>query len=292
MPNNFSNLVITWYDASDNYTTTANITGDVVGLPRFTDSGSGEINDATLNIKAPYGKYITSITPAPLDEFDRISIALDDRDGNSYLRFFEIQTLLPGTDKNEGTILIVECLGTEYHTQMAHFSKQFWFSSAAQPTEFVGNTYNDNKGTSQPLLTNLSRITGYDPDTAVGNGLPTFTQGIYDYGINPAYCYDIWLDLVDRQGATGVGGGVFDFFELGFDTPSVQEINFRCFSSGSSPEAKTGNPTPITIETTTSVNLSETEGDIENQTGTISYVMGDSRTGALQRGREVYNSVI
>jgi hypothetical protein len=100
------------------------------------------------------------------------------------------------------------------------------------------------------------------------------------------------MDLIDRQGASGSGGGVFDFFELGFDTPTVSEINFRCFSSGSSPESKIGNPSPVTIETTDSVNPSETEGDIENQTGTISYVMGDSRAGALQRGREIYNSGI
>lgn len=288
MPNNFSNLVVTWYDASDTYVTNANITGDVVGIPLFTDSGSGKVNVATINIKAPYGKYITSTTPEPLDQFDRISIALDDRDGNSYLRFFEIQTLNPGTDKEGGTILTLNCLGIEYHTQMMHFSKQFWFSSAFLPSRIVGNTYNDNIGTTQPTLS--GHDVSYNPDTAIGNDLPIFTQGIYDYGVNPAYCYDIWLDLIDRQGAAPAGGGVFEFFELGIDTPSVNAINFRCFVSGSSPESKSGSPDPVVIETTDSINPSETEGDIENQTGTMAFVLGDSRAGALQQGREIYNS--
>jgi len=262
----------------------------VVGIPLFTDNGSGEINTATIHVKAPYGKYITSTSPKPLDEFDRISIALDDRSGNSYLRFFEIQKLIPTSDKDTGTILEIDCIGIEYHTQMAHFSKQFWFSSAARPAEIVGDTYNDNKGTAQPTLNNISRTSGYNPNTGVGNGLPTFTQGIYDYGVSPAYCYDVWMDLIDRQIDPAGGGGVRDFFELGFDTPSVNVLDFRGFISGSSPESKTSNNTPVTIETTTTINPSETEGDIENATGTISYVMGDPRAGALQRGREIYNS--
>lgn len=290
MANNFVNLVITWYDATDIYSTTANITDDVIGIPIFTDSGSGEINTATIMVKAPYGKYITSTSPEPLDEFDRISIAMNDRKGNSYLRFFEIQKLIPGTDKDTGTILELDCLGIEYHTQMNHFSRQFWFKAPFLPSKIIGETYNDNKGTTQPTLS--GHDTSYNPDTAIGNDLPTFTQGIYDYGINAVYSYDIWMDLVDRQGAASADGGVFDFFELGFDTPSVNIINFRCFSSGSSPESKTTSNTPVTIQNTTLINPSETEGDIENQTGTITYVIGDSRSGALQRGREIYNSGI
>ena len=290
MPSNFKNLVITWHDATDIYVTTANITTDVVGLPLFTDSGSGEINTATIHVKAPYGKYITTTSPVPLDQFDRISIAMDDRSGNSYLRFFEIQKLLPGTDKDEGTILILECLGIEYYTQMLHFSRQFWFSSAFLPSKIVGDTYNDNIGSTQPVLSGHDVL--YNPDTAIGNDLPRFTQGIYDYGINPSYIYDIWMDLIDRQGAAAGAGGIGEFFELGVDTPSVQAINFRAFVSGSSPESKTGNPPPVTIETTATINPSETQGDIENLTGTVLYVLGDARSGSLQAGREIYNSGI
>ena len=290
MPSNFNNLAITWYDESDSYVTNSNITTDVVGIPVFTDAGSGEVNYCTLNIKAPYGRYITSTDPVPIDQYDRIHITLDDLDGNTYSRYFEVQEIIPGSDKDAGTILTLECLGIEYHTQMMHFSRQFWFNSAFRPASIIGSTYNDNKGTTQPLLTGFN--TAYDPDTAIGNDLPQFTQGIYDYGINPAYCYDIWLDLVERQAAATSGGGVFDFFEIGFDTPSVNQIDFRVFSSGSSPESKTGSPDPVTITKTLKINPAETEGGIDNATGTISYVMGDPRSGALQQGREIYNSGI
>lgn len=288
MPSNFKNLIVTWYDATNNYVTSNDVTKDIVGIPVFSDCGSGEINYSTIDIKSPYGKRIT--TNNIIEQFDRISISLDDVQGNNYLRFFEVQKILPSSNKDTGTILTLDCLGIETHTQMNHFSKQFWFSSAFRPSVNVGNTYNDNKGTSQPLLTGHN--IQYDPDNMIGNDLPQFTQGIYDYGINPAYSYDIWMDLIDRQGASGAAGGVFDFFELGFDTPNVNTINFRCMSSGSSPESKTGNPDPITIETTQFINPSEIEGDIENKTGSIVYVQGDARAGSLQQGREIYNSGI
>jgi len=290
MPSNFTGLAVIWYDHTTNYTTFDDIKLDVVGLPLFSDSGSGEVNACIITLKAPYGRRITTLDPISIDEFDRFEITLTDIAGNPYSRFFEVQKIIPGSDKDVGTILSLECIGIEYHTQMGHFSRQFWFASSFLPSKIAGDTYNDNRGTTQPILS--GHDVTYDPDTEIGNDLPKFTQGIYDYGINPAYFYDIWMDLVDRQGASAAGGGVFDFFELGFDTPDVTSINFRCFSSGSSPESKTGNPEPVTIEKTLSVNPSEIEADIENQTGTISYVVGDSRAGALQKGREVYNSGI
>ena len=288
MPSNFTGLTVTWYDATDTYVTNSDITDDVVGIPIFTDNGSGTINNCTVTVKAPYGRRITSTSPVSIDEFDRIHITLDDKDGNTYSRYFEVQKLLSSSDKDVGTILDLECIGIEYHTQMAHFSRQFWFRAPFLPSKSAGDTYNDNKGTTQPTLT--GHDVAYVPSTQLGNDLPTFTQGIYDYGVSAAYIYDIWMDLVDRQGASAGGGGVFDFFELGFDTSAVNAIEFRCFSSGAGPEDNSG--TPVTIENTLSINPSETEGDIENQTGTISYVIGDSRSGALQRGREIYNSGI
>ena len=37
MPSNFSSLTVTWYDETDNYSTTSNITDDVKSIPLFTD---------------------------------------------------------------------------------------------------------------------------------------------------------------------------------------------------------------------------------------------------------------
>jgi len=290
MPSNFTNLVVTWFDESDNYVTNENITIDVIDLPQFTDTGSGEVNEAIVILKAPYGKRITSISPAQIDQFDRIRIQVDDNNGNSYERYFEIDTMVPSESKDEGTLLTLNCLGIEYHTQRIHFSRQFWFSSAFLPGLVVGTTYEDNRGTKQPVLS--GNDSAYDPDTAVGNDLSQFTQNIYDYGIAPVFCYDVWVDLIDRLGAPAAGGGVFDFFELGFDSTGVNTMNLRIFSSGSTPESKTGSPTPVTITKTLSINPSEGEGIISNLTGTVTHVIGDARSGALQKGREQYNSGI
>ena len=93
MPSNYTDLVITWYDESDSYVTNAAITIDVMGLPIFSDSGSGEINNCTLFVKAPYGRRITTTSPVSIDEFDRIHISLTDGDGNPYSRYFEIEKI-------------------------------------------------------------------------------------------------------------------------------------------------------------------------------------------------------
>jgi len=290
MPSNFKNFSVILYHADTGYTTSTNITKDVIGLPLFSDSGSGEVNSCKLNIKAPYGRRITSTTPKSVNQFDRIGITMNDLEGNTYLRFFEFKTILPDSNKDTGTTVEFDCSGIEYHTMMGKFSRQFWFSSAFLPAKTVGDVYNSNRGTSQPILSGHDVV--YDPDSEIGNNLPKFTNGIYDYGINPAYFYDIWLDLIDRQKISGAGGGIFDFLELGFDTPDVNSIKFRAFSSGSSPESKTGSPEPVTVFRSSKVNVAEAEGILENQTGTISYVVGDSKSGSLQKGREIYNSGI
>jgi len=74
-------------------------------------------------MKAPYGSRITTSIGTEIDQFDRIQISLTDSSGKSYSRFFEIEQILPSSSKETGTILELHCLGTEYHTQMAHFSR-------------------------------------------------------------------------------------------------------------------------------------------------------------------------
>ena len=40
---NYTGLAVTWYDQTDAYVTTDNITADVKTIPQFTDSGTGEV---------------------------------------------------------------------------------------------------------------------------------------------------------------------------------------------------------------------------------------------------------
>ncbi|MCH9657218.1 hypothetical protein K0U27_00750 [archaeon] len=288
MPSNFANFSVTWFDESDGYVTSQDITDDVIDLPLFTDTGSGEVNEAKIVVKAPNGRRITSASPASVEKYDRIRIVCDDLAGNTYDRYFEIDDFIPSQSKDEGTLLTLNCLGIEYHLQSIHFAKPFWYSNAFDVAKEVGNTYNANRGFRQPILSGHDVI--YNTTTQFGNGLPKFTINHYEYGVTPLYCYQVLMDLINRQAGPAGGGGIKDFLDLGFDTFGVNGINIRIFSSGQDPEA--GGGTPITIEKAFPVNPSEGEGIVENPSATQSWVLGDTKSGSLPVGRSKYNSGI
>ena len=129
MPSNFSSLTVDWYDQTDAYSTTANITNDVKSIPLFTDSGTGEVNQASIIIRSLDGNYNTTGS-VKFAEFDRIRIRCTDLGSNSYDRYFEIFNILPSQTKGEGTLLTLECLGIEYHTQHIHMAKPYYFEDS------------------------------------------------------------------------------------------------------------------------------------------------------------------
>ena len=93
MPSKFKNLVITHADESDGYATTTDITSDLMGIPIFTDTGSGEVNEAEIALSAKGGKFIN--TGTIIEKFDRFRIQMDDLDGNSYDRWYELTGVAP-----------------------------------------------------------------------------------------------------------------------------------------------------------------------------------------------------
>ena len=52
MGSNFTGLTVTWFDESDGYTTNTDITADVIAIPVFTDTGSGEVNECEVTVSA------------------------------------------------------------------------------------------------------------------------------------------------------------------------------------------------------------------------------------------------
>ena len=93
---NFKNLAITWFDESDNYVTTKDITNSVTSLPLFTETGSGEVNEAEFILSANFGNFVSSNgDETPIQQFDRFRIQCDDLAGDSYDHYFEIATLSP-----------------------------------------------------------------------------------------------------------------------------------------------------------------------------------------------------
>jgi len=281
MASNFSNIIVTWYDESNGYTGSGtDITSDVKAIPLFTDAGTGEVNQLQLVLIARDGNYIT--TGNIIEQYDRIRIECTDLDNNSYDRYFEILDIIPSQSKSSGTILTLEGLGIEYHLQQIHYSGSHYFKHAFAIGEDIGNVYQSNKGTRQPTLTGHDSV--YSTVTKIGNNLPKFTNNHYDYGLFEDNCYNRYMDLIDKLGATVSAGGVLDFYELSFKTSAKDQVDLRLFSSGNDPSS------PKTIKNTDSINVSESEAGISAATGNNIFAWGSPEHGSLPVGKSKYTS--
>ena len=292
MGSNFTGLTVKWYDESNGYSGSGtDITSDVLAIPLFTDTGSGEVNEANLVLSAKAGKYIT--TGNIIDKYDRIHISITDiaSSPNTYSRFFEVTDLIPSQTKSEGSMLTLNCVGIEYHTQVIHYAKRNWFQTAYHVAENIGDAYEANNGSRQPTI--ARHDTAYSTTTKYGNGLPNWTSNHYEFGSAENNCYDRLMDLTTILGGNVTNGGVGDFFELGFDTPSVNAIDLALFTSGArtwngNDPATTNDSDGVVIENTTEINVSEQEGGIANPTGTKVASWGSPTHGSLPVGTSKY----
>ena len=140
MPSNFASLTVTLFKESGGYSSNVAITDDVKSIPLFTDTGTGEVNSATIIVRSLDGLY--NVTGSvKFEEFDRIRIQCTDLGGQSYDRYFEIFNILPSQTKGEGTLLTLECLGIEYHTQQIHMAKPYYFEDSYTVAQSIGNIY-------------------------------------------------------------------------------------------------------------------------------------------------------
>jgi hypothetical protein len=289
MASKFTNLALTWFDNTDNYVTSTVITADLVGSGVFTDTGSGEVNEFEFSLSAKGGKYLN--TGTILQEHDRFCITVDDLDGNSYgPRYFELTDIIPTQSKDEGSTVLVKCLGIEYHTQVINFAKREWFQNAFRICRIIGDSYGDptigNKGSAQPVIDKHDEV--YSTVTKTGNGLPLYTNNHYEFGLAEDNHYNRWMDLVDGLGGAVTSGGVGDFFELGWDTPSVNQIDLALCVSGDRSRLASDDANHVTIKNTTLINVSEQEGGISNPTGTKILAWGSPGHGSLPTGLSKY----
>jgi len=282
VPSNFSSLTVTWYDETNNYVTTSNITDDVKSIPLFTDSGTGEVNQASLIIRSLEGNY--NVTGSVIfAEFDRIRIQCTDLAGNSYDRFFEIFNIIPSQTKGEGTLLTIECLGIEYHTQQIHMAKPYYFEDSYTVASSVGSIYNDNRGTRQPELEDHNIV--YLSSNGYGNGLPFYNANNWDFAVNEDSCYNRWIDLIDNGGQAVEAGGSLTFYELNFLTSDVDKIQFKLRASGNNSTVK-----QIKNSVVTGVKVGEQEGMLSNPTGTNVMAWGSNDHGTLPVDNSKYFS--
>ena len=296
---NIKNFFVTYFSASSSYTTTLDITEDVLGIS-YTDTGSGQVNECILKLTGAFGNFITTKGSQPvLEQFDRFRVQAEDLVGNTYDRFFEFNPLVvPSQTKSEGTILELNLIGIEYHTQRINFAGRFFFADAFRVAREIGVSYNNNRNSLQPTLN--GHATGYVQSSGgsagVGNGFPRFTVNHYEYGLVEDTGYNRWNQMLDKLGSSVAFGGVLDYFELGFETPSVNELDIALFSQGSrsinlSDDALL--PTliqPQSGDAVFNVNIGSTDVGIAAATATQVAVWGSQTHGSLPTGHSKYVS--
>lgn len=217
-------------------------------------------------------------------EFDRIRIQCTDLGSNSYDRHFEIINIIPTMSKGEGTLITLECLGIEYHTQQIHMAKPFYFENSFNVASRVGVIYNDNRGTEQPQLSNHTVV--YTEGNGFGDALPLYNANNWEYGLNEDTCYNRWMDQVEGAGAAVSAGGALTFFELNFITTGVNAMDFKLRISGD-------NSTILTIKNAKVTNpktVGEQEGELSNPTGTNLLAWGSAEHGSLPVDHSKYFS--
>ena len=117
-----------------------------------TETGSGEVNSAVIRLTSTAGKYMTT---APLvDEFHKFRIRITDDQGSpvTFDKVYEVDNIIPIESSQEGKLAEIELLGLEWHLQRQFFAKQFYFDSAFNVLRDIGDQYNANKASLDPLL--------------------------------------------------------------------------------------------------------------------------------------------
>jgi hypothetical protein len=282
--------VVTWYDEDDGqggyvpYSTSSVITSDVKAIPLFTDTGTGEVNSASIIIRSLKGKYNALSGSIIFAEWDRIRIQCTDLAGNSYDRYFEIINIIPSQSKGQGTLITLECLGIEYHTQHINMVRPYWFEDSYTVGLSIGQFYERNRGTKQPILSNYDIVRNVEV-ADYGSALPYYNPNNWDFGVSEDSCYNRWMDLVDGAGAAVEAGGALTFFELNFLTTGVNAMNFKLRASGDNTSFET-----VKNSFVTGVKVGEQEGMLSNPTGSNVIAWGSNEHGSLPVSSSRYDS--
>jgi hypothetical protein len=280
------NFIVTHYYDVGGSTGTQVITDDVISLPKFTDTGSGEVNEATILLDASNGSFISDDATGKriIQQHDIIKLYVTDgltAQGTQravYEKYFNVVKKIPVKSKSEGVRLQIELLGVENWLQRVNYIKPHYFENPAVVFEDICNLYNASKGTGMPTLTGFLI-------TDSTNQLPQTVNNIYDFGNNEDNCFDRISDVIDKVGASGANGGVLDFFDFkSVHSNNGNTITTHVFSSGND-KNNTGNPGGtypiITINNSTSVNVGESDGGINNEEGTLINSWGANDAGSL-----------
>ena len=262
------------------------ITDEVISIPLFTDTGSGEVNEATLILNAVDGQFIkASINSQPkIEQYDRIRIQADDgfsaagTQRGSYDKYFYVMKKQPIKSKDEGVRLQLELLGIECFLQRIQYIKPFFFETPWAVFKDIGDYFNASRASTSTIMPTVDR---HDDDGY--NKLPKNIENVYEFGVNEDTCFDRMSDVIDSMGASYSAGGVLNFFDLKFDyDDNGTTLEPRVFSSGNEDSGgDIGGHTIVTVDNSTSVNVGETDGGIDAKTGTQVLAWGATDGGSL-----------
>jgi hypothetical protein len=261
------------------------ITDDVISIPLFTDTGSGEVNEAQVVLNAIDGQYIQASinSKAKIEQFDRIKIHVDDglvdqgTQQGVYDKFFFVMKKQPIKSKDSGIRLQLELLGTESFLQRVQYVKPHYFETPYEVFKSIGDQYNANRGTGTTVMPLLEKL-----DDPIYNKLPKIIN-TYDFGVNEDNCYDRMGEVIDSMGASLSAGGALDFYDLKFEyADNGLKLRPKVFSSGNPGTGSNIGGYPIvTIDNSTAVNVGETDGGIDAKTGTQVLAWGATESGSL-----------
>jgi len=221
------------------------------------------------------GDYIVSGNV--VDIHDRFRIRITDLSSNSYDRYFEVIDIIPSISKGEGSLLTLDCLGIEYHTQMITMSSPYWFEDAFTVVNDIAGLYNAHKGDDQPFVDNTDVVWDVGGN-GIGNDAPFFTANNYEYGESEDKCYNRWMDVLEKLGASVSAGGTLTFFELSFKSTGVNALDMRFRTSGD-------NTSLVTLKNAQVIPnfkvTGEQEGVLSNPTGSHVVAWGSDVHGSL-----------
>ena len=271
-------------NSTNTFVTPVDITTNVITIENMTDVGTGEVNTATIQLNARDGQFITidNGTTPKINQFDRIYIKLTDKNGATFEKMYEVETLKQNKTINEGIRLIIELMGMERHLQQVHFAKQYNYANAFYVAKDICNKYNGSKGGKQITLEKQDTVnTGSD----YYNGLPKWTSNNIDFGVSETYAYDGIDELVNKMGSSVSAGGSGDFYEFNFEDDltlgsgkyNANKMKFHAFSSGA-------NPNQSSIPTVTATNtlpIYSTNGTLEDETGSVIFAKGAKAYGSM-----------
>ena len=196
------------------YKDSTDISAWVLGVPRFTDTGLDQVNSAVLVLDSPEGEFLVRTggdAPPIIRHNDHFRIRCRAENGTAYDREFEFApvdgALAVEESAERGRIINLRVLGIEYHTQKIMYVGTHRWTGGRQVVRDIVDRYNESIGAEQPQM-----VIGDIGD------VPSWTRNTYPYDTTPMSVHDRLRDVALSFGAPVDGGGILDFFTVGFET--------------------------------------------------------------------------